>query len=612
MSIARDVLRACGIRASMKAWWPVSSDDQAMGPDHPTPQSSTVSSGLARFTFPEGGGMVTESEQVLIERYRIASFLSRGGMGAVYRAWDLRLNIPVALKEMLPQPDMDEKMLGDLRRQFQQEAEILARLNHPNLVRVTDYFSVGLITYLVMDFVEGVSMAELINEGGPCGEAQVLGWAAQLLDALAYCHGQGIYHRDIKPHNVIIRPDGRPILVDFGLVKFWDPNNPHTRTVVRGMATPQYAPPEQYDFGKGHTDERSDIYSLGATLYHALAGEAPPSATQRIADPEQMLPLRAVVSGVSPRTEAAILKAVELSRNNRWPRAAEMARGLGVAVPRSAPVSQPVREEPKAKTQVMPAAPTPSARPSGRKALTWLLVAAAVGMLALVCGGTAWAASTMLDLPALWRNRNEPMTITPTAHQDLITDATATPTPTPRATAVPLTATSTPSATPTPSRTPTPTPTGVAVTQPQLVAPLGGQHRNPIAFSWEGELRSGQSYRVIASHADSNTVIESDGLTGTAWTEELPAGRYGEWRWRVAVVAAGNEVETSSWGTFGFSPPPPTSTSPPPPTATSPPPPTATSPPPPTEAPPPPPTSPPPPPPTSPPPEVPTSTPAPP
>lgn len=217
--------------------------------------------------------------ETLQERYRIDGLLGQGGMGAVYRAWDDRLNVPVALKEMTPQPGLDSHTLTQLRQQFQQEANVLARLDHPHLVRVIDFFAGESNAYLVMDFIEGESLVDRIEQEGALLEDQVLAWADQLLDALEYCHGQGAIHRDVKPHNVIIRPDGRAVLVDFGLVKLWDPSDPRTRTAMRGMGTPEYAPPEQYDLAAGHTDPRSDVYSVGATLYHALTGQAPPIAS---------------------------------------------------------------------------------------------------------------------------------------------------------------------------------------------------------------------------------------------------------------------------------------------------------------------------------------------
>ncbi|OQY24818.1 MAG: hypothetical protein B6I35_00740 [Anaerolineaceae bacterium 4572_32.2] len=145
------------------------------------------------------------------------------------------LNIPVALKEMTPAPQADSRTLAQLRQQFKREAQVVAGLDHPNLVRVTDYFSWGESECLVMNFVEGGSLAERIQREGALPEAQVLEWARQLLDALAYCHARGVIHRDIKPLNVIITPENKPVLVDFGLVKLWDPRDPRTQTVVRAI-----------------------------------------------------------------------------------------------------------------------------------------------------------------------------------------------------------------------------------------------------------------------------------------------------------------------------------------------------------------------------------------
>ncbi len=123
--------------------------------------------------------------------------LGEGGMGAVYRAWDLRLKVPVALKQLRPQPGLESATLEGLRTQFEQEAAVLARLNHPNLVRVTDYFEEQGNAYLVMDFVEGRSLADVILEDGAQPESRTLDWGRQLLEALAYCHDQGVIHRDI-------------------------------------------------------------------------------------------------------------------------------------------------------------------------------------------------------------------------------------------------------------------------------------------------------------------------------------------------------------------------------------------------------------------------------
>lgn len=336
------------------------------------------------------------SGTVLQNRYRIVAPLGQGGMGAVYRAWDMRLNVSVAVKEMIPQPGLDPQTLAQLRNQFHQEATVLARLLHPSLVRVTDFFEEGDNAYLVMDFVEGESLAERISRQGALPEAEVLAWAGQLLDALAYCHNQGIIHRDIKPQNVIIRPDGRAVLVDFGLVKLWDPHDPRTKTVMRGMGTPEYAPPEQYEADTGHTDPRSDLYSLGATIYHALAGQAPPTATLRIASPEHFLPVRQANPRVSDTTERAVLRAMELNRSRRWGNAAEMAAALGIQG-----VAPPIQAE-HAVTQAAPprydgTAVLPGARPAAvaapprRRVPAWVGISAAVVVVAfLCCAATTW------------------------------------------------------------------------------------------------------------------------------------------------------------------------------------------------------------------------------
>ncbi len=287
--------------------------------------------------------------QVLQNRYRIGSLLGQGGMGAVYRAWDTRLNVPLALKEMVPQPGLDPHTLAQLRRQFRQEAQILARLHHPHLVDVTDFFEEGGNAYLVMRFIEGESLAALIEREGALPEKQVLTWAGQLLDALAYCHSQGVIHRDVKPQNVIIRPDRGAVLVDFGLVKLWDPGDPHTKTAMRGMGKPEYAPPEQYDIEMGHTDARSDIYGLGATLYHALTGWASLNATDRLAVPDDSLPPSQIVAGVSASVGVAILTAMSLPLDQRWAGAAEMRAAL------RAPASPPKRTKRMAES-----APPPS------------------------------------------------------------------------------------------------------------------------------------------------------------------------------------------------------------------------------------------------------------
>ncbi len=421
---------------------------------------------------------------VLQNRYRIASLLGQGGMGAVYRAWDMRLNIPVAIKEMIPQPGIDPHALAQLRQQFYQEAQVLARLNHPNLVRVTDYFEEWGNAYLVMDFVEGQSLADLIAARGPLPEAQVLDWARQLLDALAYCHSKGVIHRDIKPQNIIIQPDGQAVLVDFGLVKLWDPRDPRTRAVVRAMGTPEYAPPEQW--GMGHTDPRSDIYSLGATLYYALTGQAPITATDRMARPSLFILPRQLNLSLRPETERAILRAMELAQDARWSSAAEMAAALGMGVRTTGKSVPPQPPQPPQPTRVMPGGAS-TAAPARSRIPVWAWV---VGGLSLL----------LLTLCGLWALGQTSQTSTLAPLGAVIAEPTLTPTPSPTQTFTP-TPTFTPTSTPTPRPTSTPTRTPTPLPDAFVKAEAGNLRAGPgTVYDIIGKVKQGDSVTIISKN----------------------------------------------------------------------------------------------------------------
>jgi len=251
---------------------------------------------------------------VLRERYEIVELVGRGGMGATYRAKDLRLEGRFcAVKEGIPDPDASPDELRQTRGQFYREASTLARLDHPNLPKVSDYFSVDDRDYLVMDFVPGQDLQEVLNasmhDGHPLPEKLVLEWAAQLCDALGYLHSQvpPILHRDIKPSNIKVTPAGNVKLVDFGLVKLLSADDDRTITVVQGRGSVQYTPLEQYGRDGSHTDARSDIYALSATLYHLLTGRAPMDARSRFLKPTAMPSPRSLVPTLAPQTEHALL-----------------------------------------------------------------------------------------------------------------------------------------------------------------------------------------------------------------------------------------------------------------------------------------------------------------
>ena len=254
--------------------------------------------------------MTLERGRILNNRYRILEVLGQGGMGAVYHAVDENLGMDVAVKENLFQTE-------DFARQFHREAIILAGLRHPNLPRVTDHFVIeGQGQYLVMDYIEGEDLSERIDRSGPLTEAEVVVLGIAICEALSYLHScqPKVLHRDIKPGNVKITPKGNICLVDFGLAKVVE-GGQITTTGARAM-TPGYSPPEQY--GTARTDHRTDIYSLGATLYVALTGVIPEDALVRVMGQAELVPIRKHDGKISRRMAAAVEKAMALRPDDRY------------------------------------------------------------------------------------------------------------------------------------------------------------------------------------------------------------------------------------------------------------------------------------------------------
>lgn len=214
-----------------------------------------------------------EENSLLNGRYEIRATLGRGGMGTVYLAEHVRLNAIVAVKEVRGVSADEEQNRIDLDR-CEQEARFLVRLNHPHLPKVTDAFIENDRFYLVMEYIEGVTLETrlLTNEGRPLDVAQVVEWALQIADVLAYLHMQEppIIFRDLKPANVMVQPDGNIRLIDFGIARRFQPGASKDTSLLGSVG---YSPPEQ--FGRHQTDTRSDIYALGATLHHLLTGRDP-------------------------------------------------------------------------------------------------------------------------------------------------------------------------------------------------------------------------------------------------------------------------------------------------------------------------------------------------
>jgi serine/threonine-protein kinase len=288
---------------------------------------------------------------ILRDRYRIRRIIGQGGMGCIYLAEDIRLEGRLcALKEVQHDSTMPDDMLQQAREQFLREATVLARLDHPNLPKVSDFFSEGERDYLVMDYVPGKDLRALMTEAQQKNtflpERDVLSWAVQLADTLMFMHSQNppILHRDIKPSNLKLTPSGLVKLVDFGLVKILA-STEMTITILQGRGTALYTPIEQYGGDSGHTDARSDIYAFGATLYHLVTNHPPVEARERFLHPDNLIAPRQYNPDLTGRTERAILWAMSLHPDDR-PQDVETFRQALLG--NINPITQPRRPVPSA------------------------------------------------------------------------------------------------------------------------------------------------------------------------------------------------------------------------------------------------------------------------
>lgn len=248
---------------------------------------------------------MAEIGSVLDGKYEILTEIGRGGMSVVYLAMDTHLNKQWAVKEIRKKGNgkNDEVIVNSLLA----EANMMKRLDHPSLPRIVDIIDHGGTIYVVMDYIEGESLDKILAEYGAQPEELVIGWAKQLCDALSYLHSQKppIIYRDMKPANVMLKPEGNIKIIDFGIAREYKEQNLADTTV---LGTKGYAPPEQYS---GQTDARSDIFALGMTMHHLLTGIDPRTG-------EAYAPVRMWNPELSEGIEIIIDKCVEPAPEHRY------------------------------------------------------------------------------------------------------------------------------------------------------------------------------------------------------------------------------------------------------------------------------------------------------
>lgn len=264
--------------------------------------------------------------------YRLEEPIGRGGMGEVYRARHLRLTNRDAAVKVLPAYLASEP---DFLRRFEQEANSAAAFDHPNILPIWDYGEQDGVPYLAMPLVTGGTLKELLEQEGPLPLERAGEYLRQIGEALDYAHSRGIIHRDVKPANIFLRGDGRPLLGDFGIAKVLEEGQGQGLTRAgTGVGTPEFMAPEQIE---GKAEARSDLYALGVVLYQMLTGKVPYSGSTpyEVAYKQMYTPLppiREVAPNLSPEIERVLNKALAKTPDGRYGTARELSAAFGQAV----------------------------------------------------------------------------------------------------------------------------------------------------------------------------------------------------------------------------------------------------------------------------------------
>jgi serine/threonine-protein kinase len=337
-------------------------------------------------------------------KYTLEQELGRGGFGVTYKAIHHYLGQPVVIKTLNESLHLDPDF-PRFQRQFQEEARRLALCLHPNIVRVSDFFLEANWPYMVMDYVDGPTLQEVVFLGKPLDEATAVSFIRQVGDALKIVHQKGLLHRDIKPANILLRRGTRQVvLIDFGIAREYTPNLTQTHT---GIVSEGYAPIEQY-LKKEKRTPASDVYGLAATLYALVTGQVPTPAVLR--DRQPMPAPRDIKPELSPALNQAIMRGMAVEVRYRpasvdeWlsllphPLPQEQAQPPAAPDPTQTAATIPVLPQhlPRERSQPQPAS-IPSPHPGKRFPSFWLAIAAA--MAGLVTVGTVWYQAQEFSTP---------------------------------------------------------------------------------------------------------------------------------------------------------------------------------------------------------------------
>lgn len=298
-------------------------------------------------------GLVIDSSQLpgqTLGTCAIQRLIGRGGMGAVYLAQQIRPRREVAVKVFMPALLLDNEQRAEFLRRFRREADAIAALDHVNIVPLYEYGEQNELAYLVMPFVTGGTLRDLLEKRGVLPLHDVVSIIEQAAMALDYAHERGIIHRDLKPGNILFHADGRVLLADFGLAKIVNAATEPTEETPSGITsagtiigTPEYFSPEQSTGSL--VDRRTDVYSLGIVLYQMLTGHVPFTGATPVAiavkhtteEPQSLLHFNA---GLPHGVEAVVMKAIAKKPEQRYTSAGELARALRAAIPELPPTTQ--------------------------------------------------------------------------------------------------------------------------------------------------------------------------------------------------------------------------------------------------------------------------------